>query len=291
MSQPDDLGHPPSGLLVVDKPPGPTSHDVVEVCRGLFSVRKVGHAGTLDPPATGILLVGLGKATRLLPFLQSLAKSYRATVAFGLATTTQDATGEVVEERACEFGQEELSRAASRFVGEISQVPPMVSAVKIGGEPLYRAARRGEEVVRPARKLRIYELAIESFDAEGWTVTIFVRCSSGTYIRTLASDLGEDLGCGAHLRELRRLQVGSFGEAEAVSLDRLASLATEDRAGKVMPMRRAMRDFPSVTVEGEDLRAVLHGRPLTEAPAPARGGELTVLARPRAGDLAPHQAG
>src|SRR5439155_3187926 len=138
----------PDGLLVVDKHAGPTSHDVVNRLRRLFATKRVGHAGTLDPPATGILLVGLERATRILQFLQALPKSYRAEVAFGSTTSTQDATGTVLEERPCSFGLDDLRGAAAAMVGEIRQVPPMVSAVRVGGERLYRAARRGEEVER-----------------------------------------------------------------------------------------------------------------------------------------------
>ncbi|MPY96104.1 MAG: tRNA pseudouridine(55) synthase TruB, partial [Acidimicrobiia bacterium] len=152
--------HGPDGVLVVDKAAGPTSHDVVSRVRRLFATRKVGHAGTLDPPASGVLLVGLGRATRLLRFLQGLEKGYEATVAFGVTTTTQDATGEVLERRPCTFGAHELHEASQELVGDIEQVPPMVSAVKVGGEPLYRAARRGEVVERAPRPVRVYELSV-----------------------------------------------------------------------------------------------------------------------------------
>lgn len=252
-----------SGLLVVDKPHGPTSHDVVDRVRWLYRLRRVGHAGTLDPPATGILLVGLGRATRLLRFLQTLPKAYLGIVCFGTTTTTQDATGEVVEVRRCGFRREDLEATAQAFVGNIEQVPPMVSAVKVAGEPLYRAARRGEEVERRARAVTIHELAVEGFDPTRRVATIFVRCSSGTYVRALASEMGERLGCGAHLGQLRRLAVGSFSEADAVGLDELEALDLDARMAKVVPMDAAMRDFPSRVVDGPDLTAVRNGRPLS----------------------------
>lgn len=278
------------GLLVVDKPAGPTSHDVVDQVRKLFSIRKVGHAGTLDPPATGILLVGLGRATRLLSFLQALPKSYRATCAFGVTTSTQDAEGEVLEERPCSFSKAELVEAATSFAGEIEQIPPMVSAVKVGGRPLYRAARRGESVERKPRRVRVYELEVEEFDPPVYRATIRVVASSGTYVRTLAADIGEKLGCGAHLESLRRLSVGSFSEKDAVSLDALSEASPEEKARHVLPMRSAMRDFPSLVVGGEESQAVSHGRPLIEEAA-VRPGELRVASAPRAGQHPPHDAG
>jgi tRNA pseudouridine55 synthase len=270
----------PEGILVVDKAAGPTSHDVVSRVRRLVGTRKVGHAGTLDPPATGVLLVGLGRATRLLRFLQSLEKAYDATVVFGASTSTQDATGQVVERRTCAFTEEELRAASQDFVGDIEQIPPMVSAVKVGGEPLYRAARRGEVVERAARPVRVYELAVAAFDPGAYTAAIHLRCSSGTYVRTLAADLGERLGCGAHVRSLRRVAIGSFTESQAVLLDDLEPVSMAERLAHVVPMAAALRDFPSVSVEGADLDGVRNGRPLDLAgddPARDEGGPVAVL--------------
>lgn len=255
----------PDGVLVVDKAAGPTSHDVVSRVRRLFATRKVGHAGTLDPPATGVLLVGLGRATRLLRFLQALEKGYEATVVFGATTATQDATGEVLERRPCTFGERELREASQALVGDIEQVPPMVSAVKVGGEPLYRAARRGEVVERAPRRVRVYELSVSGFDPGSNTAGMRVRCSSGTYVRTLAADLGERLGCGAHLSSLRRVAIGSFGEGEAVRLDDLEPLGMADRLRRVLPMAVALRDLPALTVGGPALDGVRNGRPLDPA--------------------------
>ena len=252
----------PDGLVVVDKPAGPTSHDVVNRLRRLFGTRHAGHAGTLDPPATGILLVGLERATRILQFLQGLPKTYRAVVAFGVETTTLDATGSVVAARPCTFAEADLYAAAAGMVGEISQVPPMVSAVRVGGERLYKAARRGEEVERPARTVIVHALDVLAFDPEALEATIELRCSSGTYVRTLAADLGTQLGCGAHVRSLRRRAVGSFGEADAVALDALERQDADARRALVLPMAAALRDLASVQVSGEDLVAVGHGRAL-----------------------------
>ena len=258
-------GREPCGVVVVDKPAGPTSHDVVARLRKLYATRRVGHAGTLDPPATGILLLGLGRATRVLQFLQALPKCYRAEVSFGTATSTEDATGEVLSTRPCSFDRDDLLRQMAVLTGPIEQVPPMVSAVRVGGERLYAAARRGEEVERAARPVTVYDFALESFDPggpRGWSATVLVGCSSGTYVRTLAADLGEALGCGAHLRTLRRLSVGSLGETEANTLPALEAMSPEERAAAVLPPAAALRDLKSVPVAGDALEGVRHGRAL-----------------------------
>jgi tRNA pseudouridine55 synthase len=268
----------PDGLLVVDKHAGPTSHDVVNRLRRLFATKRVGHAGTLDPPATGILLVGLERATRILQFLQALPKAYRAEVAFGTTTSTQDATGRVLEERPCGFGLDDLRAAAASMVGEIRQVPPMVSAVRVGGERLYQAARRGEDVERPARAVTVYGLDVAGFDGAAWEATLEVRCSSGTYVRTLAADIGELLGCGAHLKTLRRTSIGSLGEADAVTVAQLEAMEPDARRAAVMPMGAALRDYESVTVSGDDLEAVGHGRSLGDPdPGDPEGPPVAVL--------------
>jgi tRNA pseudouridine55 synthase len=276
-----------SGLLVVDKPPGGTSHDVVNRVRRVYGTSKVGHAGTLDPAATGVLILGVGKATRLLAFLQGTAKEYRAVARFGVSTSTQDAEGAIISERPCSLDPERIREEAGKFVGEITQLPPMVSAVKVAGEPLYKAARRGEWVEREQRTVRIYALEVESFDAETQSATLYVKCSSGTYIRTLASDLGEALGCGAHLTELRRLSVGSFKESEAVSLEALEKMERGEAEALVLPMQ----DVPQRTVEGSELDDVSHGRELVTKQAPLRLGELPMMSMKRTGDRPAHEAG
>ncbi len=280
-----------SGLLVVDKPAGCTSHDIVNRLRRVFGTTKVGHAGTLDPAATGVLIAGIGKATRLLAFLQGTAKEYRAEVRFGVTTTTLDAEGEILFETPCRLDIELVRAAAETFVGEISQVPPMVSAVKIAGEPLYKAARRGEEVEREPRTVRIYALEVCSFDPATQSATLDVKCSGGTYIRTLAADLGESLGSGAHLSALRRLSVGSFKESESTPLDALERMDRAEAEARVLPMREAMRDFPRRTVDGAELDDVAHGRELPAGEAPRRLGELPLMTMKRTGDRPAHQAG
>jgi len=245
-----------SGLVVVDKPAGWTSHDVVAKLRKVYGQRRVGHAGTLDPDATGVLLVGLGRATRLLRFLQEQGKAYRGKVAFGVATTTLDGAGDVVDRAPMPITREEVEAAAQKFVGEIEQVPPMVSAIKIGGRRLHELARKGEEVERAPRPVRIDRLEIEDFDDGPYPIaTVLVECTSGTYIRSLAADLGVALGGLAHLAELQRLRVGSFTLDEARPLEQIEA---DPDAAVVTPLV-AMRDLTRLDVDAEQARAVAHG--------------------------------
>lgn len=268
MSHPLEPGAPriaparPDGLIVVDKPPGMTSHDVVARVRRLLGVKRVGHGGTLDPAATGVLLVGVGRATRLLTFLLELPKTYRATMRLGVTTTTLDGDGEVVLRRPCRAGGEDVARILASFEGRGQQVPPMVSAVKVGGEPLYRKARRGEVVERAARAIEIYCCRMESFAAgDEPEATFLVRCSKGTYVRAIAADAGEALGCGAHLIALRRLAIGPFELERAVDLEALAKLAaTSEPIG--LSLEEAAGFLPRRDVEDDGVRLVCTGRPL-----------------------------
>ena len=192
------------GLLVVDKPAGWTSHDVVAKLRGATRQRRIGHAGTLDPDATGVLLVGLGRVTRLMRFLQETTKSYRGVVSFGVATNTLDAAGEVLERREMPVTRAEVEQALPPFRGGILQIPPMVSALKVDGKRLHELAREGKEVERAARPVRIDRFDIEAFEPGPFPqATVLVDCSSGTYIRSLAADLGTALGGCAHLASLQ----------------------------------------------------------------------------------------
>ncbi|MEW6386308.1 MAG: tRNA pseudouridine(55) synthase TruB [Thermodesulfobacteriota bacterium] len=213
-----------SGLLLIDKPSGLTSFAVVRRARKMLKVRKVGHLGTLDPFATGLLPLCLGEATKLTPFLMGEPKTYRATLKLGEETDTQDLTGEIVAKSEELPAAAEIHQVALRFVGELMQVPPMYSAVHHQGERLYKLARRGEQVVREPRQVIIHELEVEEVALP--LVTIRVTCSTGTYIRTLAADLGVALGCGAHLTTLRRLAVGSFKLEAALPLDGLAEMVS-----------------------------------------------------------------
>ncbi|MFB9314511.1 tRNA pseudouridine(55) synthase TruB [Nocardioides plantarum] len=212
------------GLVVVDKPSGITSHDVVARVRRLAGTRKVGHAGTLDPMATGVLVLGVDRATRLLGHLMLTEKQYDATIRLGVTTTTDDAEGEVVATAAAadlEAVTEDRVRAAlTSYVGEIDQVPTAVSAIKVDGKRAYQRVRDGEEVDLPARRVTVHDLTVRA--VAGAEVQVSVRCSSGTYIRAIARDVGRDLGVGGHLTALRRTAVGSFDLAAARTLDQLA---------------------------------------------------------------------
>ena len=250
----------PEGVLVIDKPPGMTSHDVVDAIRKRFRTKKVGHGGTLDPDATGVLVLGLGRATRLLTFTQATPKRYRTRARFGISTTTQDASGEIVSERPCDFTEDDLEGALIKFTGAIEQIPPMVSAVKIGGERLYKKARRGEEVERPPRSVTIYEL--RALTVDGSEAELEVVCSGGTYVRTLVHDIGELLGCGAHLVTLRRTESGGFAEADAIPLE-------EVEASHLRPLDDAVLALPRLDVDEAGARDVSHGRALELPPDPA----------------------
>jgi tRNA pseudouridine55 synthase len=250
------------GVLVVDKPPGMTSHDVVDVVRRKLGTRKVGHAGTLDPDATGILLLGAGKATRFLSYAQAAPKRYVAGAQFGSSTSTHDASGEVMETATPDFTEAELLKALAEHTGEIEQVPPMVSAVKIGGEKLYEKARRGEVVERAARAVTIHELKLLKFDPAEAVATLEVLCSGGTYVRTLIHDLGASVGSRAHMTSLRRTAAAGFTEMDALALDAVDAAA-------LRPLGDAVRELPRLDVDADAARAVSHGKALDlEAPAP-----------------------
>ncbi len=262
------------GLVVVDKPAGCTSHDVVARLRKIYGQRKVGHAGTLDPDATGVLLVGLGRVTRLLRFLQVAGKTYRGTIRFGVATSTLDAAGEVLDRAPMSLTRDEVVAGTKRFLGDIEQIPPMVSAVKIGGRRLHELARAGEEVERAPRSVHVGRFDVEDFEPGPYpAATVLVDCSSGTYIRTLAADLGAALGGCAHLETLRREAIGTFGVEEAHTLDAIA----EDPAAALLAPVLAMRDLERIDVDAERARAVAHGATFTaSALAPTGDGPFAV---------------
>ena len=241
------------GLAVVDKPAGVTSHDVVAMLRRRLGERRVGHAGTLDPDATGVLLVGVGNATRLLRFLTALGKTYTAEVVFGTETNTLDAAGEVTATHDMTGLTEQRVRAAvvDHLTGPIMQVPPMVSALKVDGRRLHELAREGIEVEREPRPVTVHRFDVWPTD-DPLVYRIEVQCSSGTYIRSLAADLGHLVGGGAHLRSLRRTACGSFDDAQAASPDEAALLSPA----------AAMRDYPHVAVDSDTVALVRNGRSL-----------------------------
>ena len=246
-----------NGLLVIDKAAGMTSHDVVAMCRRILGERRVGHAGTLDPSATGVLVLGIGRATRLLRFVEDSDKEYVVTAAFGITTSTLDAEGEVVAEKdTSSLTEEDVRSAMKAFVGDIEQVPPMVSAVKVGGEPLYRKARRGEDVERAPRHVRVHELGLDSFEpGPRARATLRVRCTRGTYVRSLVADIGDALAVGASVATLRRTRVGAFTETDAI-------LISEVTPEALRPMETAVAGYPRRSVDETGARALVHGKPL-----------------------------
>ena len=256
---------------MIDKPAGMTSHDVVDRVRRGLGTKKVGHAGTLDPDATGLLVIGVGRATRLLSYAQQTPKRYRGVARFGITTTTQDASGEITNRRPSSVTRTELEGALGKFIGEIKQVPPMVSAVKVGGERLYKKARRGEEIERAPRAVTVYALSVIEFDSSEQTAELDITCSAGTYVRTLVHDIGEDLGCGAHLVALRRTENAGFVVADAISLDDVDST-------RLRPLIDAVRALRTVEVDETDARLVATGRPLAP-PDDVMDGEAVALSR------------
>lgn len=250
-----------NGFVLVDKPGGWTSHDVVAKVRNLARQKKIGHAGTLDPMATGLLVLGLGRCTRLLRFVQGVAKTYEATACFGVATDSLDADGAVLSRAPMNVTAEEIEAAASRFVGPISQVPPMVSALKIGGRRLYDLARQGEEVERAARAVVIHRLDVTDVTPGDYPqVTFTVTCSTGTYVRSLADDIAAALGGRAHLTALRRVSNGQLSVGHAHGIADLEDLAARDMfAEALLPAADGLPDVPAVTVGPESESAVRNG--------------------------------
>ncbi len=268
----------PSGLLLINKPAGLTSFAVVRRVRKVFQVKKVGHLGTLDPFATGLLPLALGEATKLAQFLFDEPKTYLATLKLGVETDTQDLTGQVTGESDSLPSVEEILRVARSFVGEIDQVPPMYSAVHHQGERLYKLARRGEAVEAAPRKVVIHRLEVQ--DVALPQVTLKVECSKGTYIRTLAHDLGRALGCGAHLIGLTRLAVGPFRLEEALPLEMIETTADPElRHRCLIPLARCLPGLKAVRVDEFQARLLAQGQTLPWSEQdPAEGEKVRVVA-------------
>ena len=243
-----------NGFVVVDKSSGWTSHDVVAQARKKLDTRKIGHSGTLDPSATGLLILGVGKATRLLKFITDLPKSYRATMVLGAETNTLDADGEVTDvQDPVGIHLEDLQKAGYEYVGEILQIPPMVSAVKINGKRLYEIAREGKEIERQPRPVHIFDLAIKSTKAKN-VYQIDVTCGSGTYIRSLVSDIARTAGTIAHVGTLRRSSLGSFNEADADPIEDI----------KIIGMAEGLRDYSKIVVSDMDASLIGVGKVFDE---------------------------
>lgn len=275
-----------NGVLLLRKSAGMTSHDVVAQVRKIFQTKKVGHAGTLDPFATGLLVACLGDATRIVQYLTDGEKTYRATMKLGERTDTQDYTGEVVEQRDVPpLTEDEARRMFAQFTGEITQIPPMYSARRVGGQRLYELARAGKEVEREARPVTIYEL---TFTGMALPYLHFqVVCSKGTYIRTLANDLGEAFGCGAHVTELERIQSGRFLLRDAASLEELAAMRgdCERLRQSLLPIEAALAEWPAVALDEAAAGRVVHGA------AVALPVEAAEMLRPTANIRVHNQAG
>ncbi|MBM3754182.1 MAG: tRNA pseudouridine(55) synthase TruB [Acidobacteria bacterium] len=269
------------GAIIVDKPAGWTSHDVVGKMRRIAGTRRVGHLGTLDPMATGVLPVVINRATRLSQFLMKTDKVYEAVVRFGYSTDTFDADGETVGpvvEPVIDpmvFGE---------FIGELDQIPPPVSAKKINGVPAYKLARRDVAVDLPPSRVTVF--SIDLWDVTAVSVRIQVHCSSGTYIRRIANDAGQKLGCGAHLASLRRLRAGSFDIAKAYTLDALAALSAENRlAEALLPSADLLPEFPAEIVDDTVAAMIRHGRDFRTSPFRVKSGARYVRAIGQGGEL------
>ena len=253
-----------SGFLLVDKPSGITSSKLVQAIKKTFSLNRIGHTGTLDPLATGLMVLCVGQATKFSQFLLVKDKSYRVSIKLGVATDTFDAEGLVTSEKAVNHVTRELIEASlTNFQGEIEQIPPMYSAIKKNGVPLYKMARRGLKVDLEPRKVRIYEIKMLGFD--GKFLDLKICCSKGTYIRTIAADLGDVLGCGAHVAELRRLSVGTYDEKDMLAFDELVKLENQDGlADHLHPIASAFKDWSQVLINPRQARLLMNGVKLAD---------------------------
>jgi tRNA pseudouridine55 synthase len=278
-----DINNAISGVLVVDKPVGLTSHDVVQVVRNGTNIRRAGHTGTLDPRASGVLVILLGPAVRLSEYVSASDKRYQAVIRLGTRTDTYDSEGTILRTSPVDITEEQFKTSLAKFIGEIEQVPPPYSAIKVQGRHAYDMARNGEDVELAPRKIKVYNL-----DLLEWAppeVVIDVYCSSGTYVRSLAHDVGEDLGCGAHLIGLRRTKSGRFSLRDAVPLNKLREAFEQGTWYQyLIPAAEALTEWPAVELTQEQMETIRHGNRVPADPSIgnlARGvseqGELVAL--------------
>lgn len=264
-----------SGILLLDKPAGITSNGALQRVKSLFFAQKAGHTGSLDPIATGILPICLGEATKFSGFLLNADKSYLAECQLGIVTRSGDIEGEVVSERPVEGVTEEKIKAALlQFEGDIQQIPPMHSAIKVNGQPLYKLAHQGIEVEREPREVSIYELEFVSYDADQEKLVIRVHCSKGTYVRTLVEDVGEVLGCGAHVTALRRTTLGPYLEQDLLTLEQLEQMYEEDKFSMdqyLLSLDSAVEEYESVTLDADSSYYVRQGQPVQISGVPDEG--------------------
>jgi len=257
-AQESNIKNTVSGMLIVDKPVGMTSHDVVQVVRRGTNIRRAGHTGTLDPRASGVLVVLIGPAVRLSEYISAEDKRYQATIRFGERTDTYDKDGAVISNSTVSVTREQLEEALKGYVGETKQVPPAYSAIKVKGRRAYEMARKGEKVELEPRLIKVYSLELIEWDPPDAVVD--VHCSSGTYVRSLANDLGEELGCGAVLSGLRRLKSGIFSLRDSIPLRKLKEAFKDGTWYKyLIPAAEALSDWPSITLNQEEVEAVRHG--------------------------------
>ena len=270
-----------NGIVIVDKPQGWTSQDVTARLRRVFNTRRIGHGGTLDPMATGVLPVFVGRATRGVEFFEHAEKTYETVLRLGITTDTEDITGTVLTEQDAFVTGEMLEEVLEKFRGDIMQVPPMYSALKVNGQKLYDLARRGKEVERQPRPITIHELTLLGMEAEG--IRLRVRCSKGTYIRTLCKDIGQALGCGGCMAELRRVAAGEYTAQEAVPLQEL--LETENPEQYLRPVDSMFRNYPQVTLSEKQETRCRNGNSFSVQMAEGayraygRDGEFLMLAK------------
>ncbi len=278
------------GFLIIDKPEGFTSHDVVAKVRKILGIKRVGHTGTLDPFATGVLVIMVGRATRLAQFLDKDRKSYQALMRLGFSTDTGDKTGEKKNEgkrKLREIEEKEIKEVFGRFIGESNQTPPMYSAKKIEGKKLYELARQGVEIERKPVRIKISQLKpvpredgeIFSYNEDGTAdLSFVVTCSAGTYIRVLAEDIAKDLGTSAHLVELRRTSAGAFDLAKAITLETLAEMKEKGGLGRVLlPLEAAVPNMPEIILSPEDTGQILHGKQITVLERFKEGQQVKLL--------------
>ena len=277
-----------NGILIVNKPSGWTSQDVVAKLRGVYHEKRIGHGGTLDPMATGVLPAFLGRATRAVEFFEHAEKEYVATLRLGQITDTQDVTGTVLEARDVSVGRADVEAVLPRFTGELEQIPPMYSAVKINGKKLYEIARRGGEVARQPRRITVFEL--ELLDGSGTDWALRVRCSKGTYVRTLCHDVGQALGCGGCMAALTRTRAGAYTLAQSRTLDEI--LAAEDRDALLLPVDSLFSGCPALKVNAAAEKKLRNGAPVACGELPCGkyrvygpAGDFLLLGEVRTGRL------
>ncbi len=249
------------GILPLDKPAGMSSNQALQQAKRILRACKAGHTGSLDPIATGLVLLCFGEATKVSQFLLEADKRYWVDIKLGQATDSYDSEGQIVETRPVETDRRRIEKALRQFQGRISQTPPMFSAIKQNGQPLYKLARQGIEVERKSREIEIYEISIEDFSGD--RLQLEIHCGKGTYIRSLAHDLGQMLGCGAHVAGLRRLQAGAFSIDQAVTMNTLQETPPEGHAGLLLPTDQALLDLPEVSLTSLATHYLLQGQPVS----------------------------